>query len=192
MGRFGFTASGNHANEDGSEGAPVVSRKKSSKDIDVPQTRVSKELAASAPSGDINEKMLQALEATTKQELVFKGAGTALDLPEGITKHIQSLNCESAWILHLDHKVRIAENGGWIAYSDATGQPIYRHAGTGENGHGVNYVLMIRLVSICEQHRDLKKAINKRSLESQQQLAGGKVPQYVPDSQTDVIETRHA
>ena len=61
---------------------------------------------------------------------------------------------------------------------------------TGENGHGVNYVLMIRLTSICEEEKRLKQERNKGSLEAQQIVSGGVVPEYLPEGQEEVVERR--
>jgi len=148
--------------------------KKSSKDLKEPKSRVQKDGAITTPE--------------PRRPRVHRGAGRALDLSEGIKADIKAKDCVSRWVADENSRVQLFLDDWWDIYLDANGNQIRVLAGTGKNGQGVDFVLMIQKNEYYAETLDLKKKKVAGTLESQQVLNGGNAPEYVPDGQGSVIE----
>lgn len=173
MSRFGTRKVGDklmRLKKDGSLGKEIMP-KKSSKDLEVTQTR--SELDTAAP---------------TRAPRVHRGAGRALDVPEAVQADIEAKDCVCRWVVDENARVQIFLDDWWDIYRDAQGKDVRVMAGSGKNGQGVYYVLMIQKKSDHAETIELKRQKVAGTLEAQQVLEQGKVPDYLPDGQSQVID----
>lgn len=165
---------GYYIRNDGSRGKPFTRGKKNSKDLKEAKTRSEKDGAVTTPE--------------PRRPRVHRGAGRALDISSAIKADIKSKDCVSRWVADENSRVQLFLDDWWDIYLDAGGNQIRVLAGTGKNGQGVDYVLMVQKNEYYAETLELKRKKVAGTLDSQQVLSDGSVPEYVPDGQGQVIE----
>ncbi len=165
------------------ERAAKKAAKKSSKDRDRATTRSDKDTKGSLADTGIKD-------SEGRAPRIHKGAGKALDLPAGIVSDIRAKDCVYRFVTNEGANVQVYLDDWWDVYKDADGNEISRLAGTGRDGKGCNYILMIQKREYYSETQELKRQKVSATLESQQVLNKGIVPEYVPDGQDLVVETR--
>jgi len=163
--------------KDGSLGAETGTRgkkKKNSKDVGVQGT---------------TRSQVECLDMDRERKpRIHRGAGQALHLADDIERDIESKGCVYRWVTDENSRVQMFIDDWWDIYLDARGESIRVLAGTGKSGQGVDFVLMIQKKEHADETNALKRKKAAATLESQQALKGGNVPEYVVDGQDQVIE----
>lgn len=175
MGDFGYDKDGRPLTSKGTlDSRYRVGSKKSSKSLQEPETRAEVDGATTTPE--------------PRKARVHRGAGRALDLPDAIAADIKAKDCVSRWVVDENSRIQLFLDDWWDIYTTASGNQIRVLAGTGKNGQGVEFVLMVQKNEYYAETLELKKKKVEGTLESQQVLNDGNVPEYVANGQDQVIE----
>jgi len=107
------------------------------------------------------------------------GSGRNLRLPDDVTAHIESINCEAYWSID-DHKDTIGamERADWVIYM-RNGKDMRAPSGLG--GH---HVLMVRDKGICAEVDAIKR---KKANVNIEEGAGIDDLNYYPDGRTVAV-----
>lgn len=172
MGDYGYDAKNRPLTRNGTLDSRF--RVGNSKDLQNPKARSERDGAVTTPE--------------PRKARVHMGAGRALDIPDGIAAEIKAADCVSRWVVDENSRVQLFLDDWWDIYKTASGNSIRVLAGTGKNGQGVEYVLMVQKNEYYAETVELKRKDVRGTLDSHQVLNDGKAPEYVPDGQSQVIE----